>query len=645
MNNDTVKYTGHLWMKLLGILSVVITLIFVIMIYLSVQSQNETIRGLIETEGEKLAQAIEGGMNHNLAIGNNDAVREQFRQLKKSMPNTDVFVFDFNGRVVFTTDSKSAGQSVEKTITDPRSKAALTQMLASGVEPGELFDDRIEGKPYFSVLRPIMNQTGCFHCHGSSRRILGGILVLTSARSTVDAANESRNTSILIGILGLAAVFVMAYILARYVIERPIRQTTEMLQDMARGQGDLTRKLEVTSRDELGEMAGWFNEFIGRLRDLIQKVTDDVGRLGASSNDLLAVSSEMASQAEEVGRRSEAAATAARDTSISIENMAAAAEEVDAQVKAVSNVSEEVSNKMRDIGSAAEGVSENLNTMAASAEQMSSSVSMVATAVEEMYASLGEVARQASRGAGVSSGASEQAGTTSQIVNSLGAAAKEIGDVVDLIRGIAAQTNLLALNATIEAASAGEAGKGFAVVAGEVKELAKQTSGATEDIRDKVLGIQENTSSAVAAIQHIVESITEIDSIMHTIASAVEQQTATTNEISKSIAEAAESAGSVSMNVQEAAREADNATQKVNETISIELEVSGKIAEAARAAGMIARDASEAAQKTNEVSDNMSQVNMAAQVSVEGAARTNRAADDLAALAAHLRELVGIFKV
>ena len=150
---------------------------------------------------------------------------------------------------------------------------------------------------------------------------------------------------------------------------------------------------------------------------------------------------------------------------------------------------------MREIGASTELVSNNLNMVASAAEEMSASVNNVAAAIEEMYSSLNEVARNAARGAGVTGGAANSAEKTSNIVHELGDSAKEIGDVVDLIKGIAAQTNLLALNAAIEAAGAGEAGKGFAVVANEVKELARQTGKATEDIRERVGTIQANTGN------------------------------------------------------------------------------------------------------------------------------------------------------
>ena len=262
-----------------------------------------------------------------------------------------------------------------------------------------------------------------------------------------------------------------------------------------------------------------------------------------------------------------------------------------------------------------------------------------------MYASLNEVAKNSSRGAAVTQDAADKAEETAKIVNSLGQSAQEIGDVVDLIKGIAAQTNLLALNATIEAAGAGEAGKGFAVVANEVKELARQTAGATEDIRDKIEGIQGSTRSAVEAINLIVAVTGEINTIMGTIASAVEEQTATTNEISKSLSESASAASSVSKNVHEAARHAAATSKTVKTVIDSELEVNRNLEELNRYAGSIAADAADAALSTDNVSESVSSVSRSSSFTAEQAKTVLVSSGKLADLAVQLESLVQQFKV
>ncbi|MBD7952575.1 MULTISPECIES: methyl-accepting chemotaxis protein, partial [Oerskovia] len=187
--------------------------------------------------------------------------------------------------------------------------------------------------------------------------------------------------------------------------------------------------------------------------------------------------------------------------------------------------------------------------VAAAAEQVSQNVRTVAAGAEQMGASIREIAQNSNEAAKVANRATDRAASTNVTVQKLGTSSQEIGDVVKVITSIAEQTNLLALNATIEAARAGEAGKGFAVVASEVKELAQETAKATEDIARRVEAIQDDTSSAVGAIGEIADIIGRINDYQLTIASAVEEQTATTTEMSRGVQESATGASEIAGNI------------------------------------------------------------------------------------------------
>ncbi|MBI2688282.1 MAG: PAS domain-containing methyl-accepting chemotaxis protein [Acidobacteria bacterium] len=208
-------------------------------------------------------------------------------------------------------------------------------------------------------------------------------------------------------------------------------------------------------------------------------------------------------------------------------------------VESLNTSSQNLNAISRMMGASAEETASQATIVSASSEQVSKSVQTVAAGTEEMTASIREIAKNASEAARVASAAVKVADTTNVTIGKLGDSSLEIGKVIKVITSIAQQTNLLALNATIEAARAGEAGKGFAVVANEVKELAKETAKATEDISQKIEAIQGDTKGAVSAIGQIREVINQINDISNTIASAVEEQTATTAEISRNIAEAA----------------------------------------------------------------------------------------------------------
>jgi methyl-accepting chemotaxis protein len=232
----------------------------------------------------------------------------------------------------------------------------------------------------------------------------------------------------------------------------------------------------------------------------------------------------------------------------------------------LATASEELTSVSQQMTANAEGTAAQANAVSASSEQVSQNVQTVAAGVEEMSASIREIAKNASDSAKVATTAVKVAEATNTTIARLGESSAEIGKVIKVITSIAQQTNLLALNATIEAARAGEAGKGFAVVANEVKELAKETAKATEDISQKIEAIQVSTKGAVEAIAQISSIINQINDLSNSIASAVEQQTATTNEIGRNVSEAAKGASEIAQNITAVAQAARSTREGMSNT-------------------------------------------------------------------------------
>ena len=236
--------------------------------------------------------------------------------------------------------------------------------------------------------------------------------------------------------------------------------------------------------------------------------------------------------------------------------------------------SEELTAVSKQMASNADETAVQANMLSAASDEVSKNVASVASAAEEMQVSIREISKNANDSARVAKNAVSVAHTTNDTMKKLGESSREIGNVIKVITSIAQQTNLLALNATIEAARAGEAGKGFAVVANEVKELGKQTAKATEEISQKIEAIQGVTRGAVTAIEEISTIINQINDISNSIASAVEEQTATTNEIGRSVKEAAMGVTDIARNIGSVATAARNTTQGANDTKMASLELS-----------------------------------------------------------------------
>jgi methyl-accepting chemotaxis protein len=328
--------------------------------------------------------------------------------------------------------------------------------------------------------------------------------LIQTAKATYE---RSRNLSIALLVIGVSVAMAMGLVVSRSIVRGLDRVKASVT---ALENGDLTVPVGLTNRDEVGTMGAALDNALTTLRGMVSTIDASSDSLAGAATELAATSVQIASGAEETA----------------------------AQAGVVS----------------------------AAAEQVSRNTQTVAAGTEEMGASIREIAHNASEASRIAAQAVSAAEETTVTVSRLGDSSREIGTVVKAITSIAEQTNLLALNATIEAARAGEAGKGFAVVAGEVKELAQETARATEDIARRVQAIQGDTAGAVEAIGNISSIVASINDFQATIAAAVEEQTATTNEMTRNVSEAATGSGEIAVNISGVADAAALTTQGAGES-------------------------------------------------------------------------------
>ncbi len=416
--------------------------------------------------------------------------------------------------------------------------------LADGKQ-SEYFElDKEKNEMVFA--RPIRLGPECMSCHGSppadnrdGKDIVGfkmegwragemhGAFVLRAKMTKVDAAVSAGMTTAAMWLLPLAGLIGFGAFLASRPIRGALGHAVEVLQTIAKG--DLTHEVDLHGNNEIGDMGTAMRTMQDSLRLVLNEISDSVKAVAASSTELVANSG------------------------------------------AMSDGARRTSDKAHSVAAAAEQVSTNVTSVAAGMEQTTTNLASVSSHTEQMTSTIGEIASTSEKARRITEDAMNQAARITDQMGHLGEAAREIGKVNETINEISSQTNLLALNATIEAARAGAAGKGFAVVANEIKELAQETASATEDIKNRIAGVQSSASTGISEIQRISRVIGEVSGIVSSIAAAIEEQASVTTGISQNIAEASTGVKDANVHVSEmsvATQDIAKAIQVVDQTAS-----------------------------------------------------------------------------
>gem|GEM_PF-4486577 len=460
---------------------------------------------------------------------------------------------------------------------------------------------------------------------------------------------EEKYLQILVIFAGVGALMIFLFIGAQIIqinyIINPIKAVALMIRDIAEGEGDLTKRLKITSNDEMGEIAHWLNLFLEKLHDIIANIVKHAEEQLRLSQQLSETSSQIASSSKRVKEQTSTVSLSSSTVTKNVNIVATSTQEISANLTSITNSVEQLSTNINTTAGTAQHVAANMLETNENIEQITSNIEKVSDSAKSTSQTLGEINSNTEEAVTLSNQASQEAQETLDTMNQLGVTAVKVGQIVSLIKNIASQTNMLALNATIEAASAGKSGKGFAVVANEVKDLSNQTAQANNEIAGQIKEIQKQISAAQSSSHNVNKRVTQVAKINRSTNAAMELQSKAAKDASLSIESIATISQQFSNNVSEASQGLEKISQAMDEASLIAHQSARNVSEGAKGIAEIAASSAEASTGVSEVDKELQGIQQAINKVDQGASHALQNTEMLSKMAEELQELVSAFKV